>query len=424
MVLSEAGIDVSKLSALKAFCSFFQEGESERLARESGFIQRSSSRLTGEAFLKMLVENSSERREWSLTDQCSYLWDVHGIALTKQSLDERYHTFAVAFVKQCYQHVLAQSLGSTTGGMACSFSGIYLTDSTSFQLPAHLSPFYQGNGGDTSEAVIKLHQTIELLCFQVKDLQLCDGKQNDVVYWSAADFSFGENNLWIADLGHYSFKVFRHIEQCGSYFLSRYKTGTVLYVKTESGCYEKLDGESYLNGFTEGGAAKGLQVYFACDNQKVKARLIAEAVPEQVRQQRLLRYEERCRRQSKAGGRHWQMSAKKRVLCGYNLYLTSAPEEQLPDEMVQRIYALRWQIELLFKIWKSLLHLDNVGEMNICRFECFLYGRLLFVLLSTELLSFLKEACRDEDSAEDIEVSEWKAMKLIKKSSFVLSQPL
>jgi IS4 transposase len=81
--------------------------------------------------------------------------------------------------------------------------------------------------------------------------------------------------------------------------------------------------------------------------------------------------------------------------------------------VVRLIYSLRWQIELLFKIWKSLLFIDQTKGMNIFRFECFLYGRLIFILLSTELLSFIRSTL--QDAAIEVEISEWKTMKLIKK---------
>lgn len=415
MEVSEMELDMSKLSAVRAFSGFFKNGEVERLAKDTGFIVRSSSRLTGEAFLKMMVQNIVSRSEWSLSDQCVYLGEAHAIEMSRQSLDERYHTFTVAFMKRCYQHVLARSFRGAMESMACEFAGIYLTDSTSFQLPSHLSCFYQSNGGDTTGASIKIHQTLELLSFQLKDLQLADGKRNDVVYWSKKDFQWGNNNLWIADLGHFSWEVFRRIDQSESYFLSRYKTGTLLYLKKGEDRYEPLDMEQYLSAVGMNSPAQSPEIYFG--EKKTKARLICEAVPEEVRQQRLHKYWQSYRKQNKT--RHWEMSAEKELLCGYNLYLTNAPQQKLKPEDVFFIYGLRWQIELLFKIWKSLLFLDKVGQMNIFRFECFLYGRLLFILLSTELMSFIKSTLKDVEA--DIEISEWKTMKLIKKSSVASS---
>lgn len=410
----EVAFDVTKLNALKRFSLFFKQGEAERLARETGFILRSSSRLTGEAFLKMMV-HIPIHSEWSLSDQCAYLWEEHRTQLSKQSLDERYHTFAVAFLKRCYQSVLSQAFHGITEGLSCGFSGIYLTDSTSFQLPSHLSAFYQSGGGDTSGASVKLHQTLELLSFRLFDLMITDGKRNDITYWLDQRFEWGENNLWIADLGHFSWKVFSRIDQSHSYFLSRYKTGTVLFVRQAAG-FEPLDIEQHVITACDEGGLQAVEVYLGKD--KVKARLIVEAVPEQVKQQRLYKYRQLYQRQNKT--RHWEMSLTKERLCSYNLYLTNAPEKQLKNQDVFLIYALRWQIELLFKIWKSLLFLDKVGQMNIFRFECFLYGRLLFILLSTELLAFIKNTLQEDDP--QIEISEWKTIKLIKKNFTAFSK--
>jgi len=44
-------IDLGKLNVLQQFSSFFKGGQIEQIARQSGFIVRSSSPLSGAAFL-------------------------------------------------------------------------------------------------------------------------------------------------------------------------------------------------------------------------------------------------------------------------------------------------------------------------------------------------------------------------------------
>jgi hypothetical protein len=360
----------------------------------------------------MMVQYIAPAGEWSLNDQCDYLLEHHGIALTKQSLDERYHTFAVAFMKSCYQAVLAEAFSDTVEGIPADFKGIYLTDSTAFQLPAPLAAFYQSSGGATTGASVKIHQTIELLKFHVHDFLITDGKSADVSYWDNKHFELSENNLWIADLGYFSWDTLTEVAK-NNYFLCRYKTGTLLYVKDAAGKEQALDLQAYVQQHDNAaGGMQSLEVYLGKDDNRIKARLLFEQVPEEVKQQRL----ERCRKaQAKVSQKrkHWQTSALKEFLCGYNLYLTNADADRLPDALVRLIYRLRWQIELLFKIWKSLLFIDHTKGMNIFRFECFLYGRLLFILLSTELLAFIKSTLRD--AAIEVEISEWKTIKLIKK---------
>ena len=416
MSIEDVEIDLSKLSALQQFSSFFKGGQIEQLARQSGFIVRGSSRLKGAAFLEMMVQHIAPGKEWSLNDQCDWLREHHGIELTKQSLDERYHCFSVAFLKSCYQAVLNESFSSAAKGIATSsFDGIYLTDSTSFQLPAHLAAFYQSNGGSTTGASVKIHQTIELLSFRIHDFSITDGKDSDGNYWKSKGFGLGKNNLWIADLGYFSWNTLEQIATSENYFLCRYKTGTTVYIKDHQDSYEALDIAGYLkSNCSSGGVIQSTQVYFGKGDNRIKARLVFEQVPEQVKEQRLEQYRKSHANQSKKA-KQWQMTAEKEFLCGYNLYLTNAAEDKLADEVVVLIYRLRWQIELLFKIWKSLLMIDHTKGMNIFRFECFLYGRLIYILLSTELLSFISSTLRD--AAIEVEISEWKSMKLIKKNA-------
>lgn len=146
----------------------------------------------------MMTSHIASPEVWSLSDQCQYLQDQFNLTLTKLSLDERYHTFAVRFMKCCYQAIVVQSLQNDTTSLTVHFFNLYLTDATAFQLSAHLSAFYQSNGGDTSSASIKIQHTLELLHFQVTDLQLNDGKQNDNTYWKQKGFERAHNSLWIA----------------------------------------------------------------------------------------------------------------------------------------------------------------------------------------------------------------------------------
>lgn len=411
MELRDWEVDLKGLSAIEKFASFFQKGYVEDLARKTGFINRSSSRLSGEAFLKMMVQNIVPRTEWSLNDQCDYLREHFNIDISKQSLDERYHTFSVAFLKEAYQSILAKSFQAGTSAIKTSFNGIYLTDSTSFQLPAHLATFYKSNDGSTSGASVKIHQSVELLRFNICDFMITDGKESDQNYWKNKGFKLGTDNLWISDLGYFSWNTLAEVALAGSFFLSRYKTSTTLYVKGQDGNYRPLDIEGHVKAIGLEDPISSLEVYFG--KEKIKGRLISERVPEVVKGQRLKKYRAAHANQNKKG-RGWQMTPLKELLCGYNLYITNATAEQISDGSISLIYGLRWQIELIFKIWKSLLFLDKVGQMNIFRFECFLYGRLIFILLSADLMRMIRGVLRDIDL--EVEISEWKTIKLIKKT--------
>ncbi len=412
-------IDLSSLSGFIGLSSLLESGEIEEIAKSCGFVCRSSSRISGTAFLQMMTQMIDSGRDWSLMDQCFYLEDKHNIVMSKQGLDARYHTFSVLFMKRCYEKVFSLVLSQNFVGLKTCFDNIYVTDSTSFQLPAKLASFYCSNGGDTTGSSIKIHQTVELQTFSIKELQIGDGNEPDVNYQPSSSVSWGTNSLYIRDLGYYKFAVFEEIASKGDYFLSRYKTNTNLYVKNEKGKYVVLDLNAHLKSLDGKSGASDLTIYIG--KSKVQGRLICEAVPQEVKAQRLEKYRQCHQRQSKKH-RKWEMTEQKKLLCGYNLFITNTPEEKLPTDLVFLIYSLRWQVELLFKIWKSLLHIHQVEQMNIFRFECFLYGRLIFILLSTQLLAFVKDNIAQSDII--FEISDWKAMKIIKKKSINYSNTL
>lgn len=64
----------------------------------------------------------------------------------------------------------------------------------------------------------------------------------------------------------------------------------------------------------------------------------------------------------------------------------------------------------MFKIWKSLFKINMVRKMKIERFECFLYGRLIALLLSSCIVFTTKEIIYVEEKKE---ISEIKAFGIV-----------
>jgi hypothetical protein len=54
---------------------------------------------------------------------------------------------------------------------------------------------------------------------------------------------------------------------------------------------------------------------------------------------------------------------------------------------VTLVYGLRWQIELLFKRWKSHLHLDQWRTHNVWRSLCEVYAKLLVIVFKHGLMN-------------------------------------
>ncbi|MFX3623875.1 MAG: transposase [Ectobacillus sp.] len=61
--------------------------------------------------------------------------------------------------------------------------------------------------------------------------------------------------------------------------------------------------------------------------------------------------------------------------------VTNTPSEKLPAPQVYAFYSLRWQVEILFKTWKSIFGIHKIKPMKLERFHCHLYGQLLRLCL-------------------------------------------
>ena len=118
--------------------------------------------------------------------------------------------------------------------------------------------------------------------------------------------------------------------------------------------------------------------------ERVAARLIAVRMPEAIVNER--------RRQARAVAkkRGYTPSHAYLTLLAWNLFITNVPGTVWPPQTVCLAYALRWQVELVFKSWKSQLHLATLTTLTKQSTLCYLYGRLLLILLTYALCPTLR----------------------------------
>ncbi len=130
--------------------------------------------------------------------------------------------------------------------------------------------------------------------------------------------------------------------------------------------------------------------------KRVECRLIIECLPAKVIAEKL----RRAKRASQREGRTLGKDTLSRI--GLNLFVTNMSDEDLPIKNVWPLYRLRWQIELVFKVFKSVAQIDKIKKVNRYRFECYLYGKLLWALLGWEVYWKLTHCISDSDKTISI----------------------
>ena len=332
-----------------------------------------------------------------MDDLCREL-QKDGVQIRKQSLQGRFTEAAANFMRKMVEHALSKKLELDRQKIECQFGRVVIDDSTVFQLPEAYSATYKGSGGGASTAGIKNQYCYDLLAQEIIDITVQQATVPDCKY-PLQDLR--KNDLRMEDLGYFKIDRFRKIQEAEAYYLSRLKFGVNVYI-LKQGNYEQLD-ILKLIGKMKHGEILSLQVYLG-EKEKFPTRLVFEKVPEKVanEKRRKLKTDKQNKRKT--------LSKERLIFCNVNAYVTNCTDEQLPNQLLRQCYSLRWQIEIMFKAWKSFFKIDKVKQMKIERFECFHYGCLMLIIASTHLLRYFKQ---NHLRKYNKEISELKFFKFI-----------
>jgi hypothetical protein len=181
----------------------------------------------------------------------------------------------------------------------------------------------------------------------------------------------------LADLGYFSLDLLEAEQAAGSYWLRRLPVQTVVF--DAKGCRSELHRLLVAQSQSQGSDTLDLEVSLGVE-KRFNCRLLAVRVPQDVAEER--------RRKLHAEARHkgQTVSQARLDLADWTIYVTNCPADLLtiPEALV--LARLRWQIELLFKLWKSHGQLDTSRSANPARILIEIYAKLIGLLIQHWLL--------------------------------------
>ncbi|MCB9275518.1 MAG: IS4 family transposase [Lewinellaceae bacterium] len=387
----------------------FAKTSLEAEARMFGFVQRER-RLGGSAFVQLCIHGvSQDGLACSLTELCAVALDL-GIELCAQSLNERFNERGVGFIQRFFERVLDSTLG---GGEKLAtlkkFNGVYLQDATIYQLPERLKEVFRGSGGGGSQAAVKIDCLTDIQAGKWY-LHIKDGASADN---AACLLSVPRQSLWLRDLGYFKLDDFQTIANQEAYFASRLRSDIVLETASEPA--QSIDLLEWAQKMQEG-QIKEAQVWAGGKgHKKGPFRLIVQKVSKELGDAK--RHKLCTDKQNKRKG----LTKRRLALCDLNIYLTNLDAEEWPARLVVELYRIRWQIEILFKVWKSILKIGKLYPMKPHRFLCLMYAQMAWALLNAKIFQFCKATCWNN---EQVELSELKAFKILRKLNHRLLKAL
>jgi len=360
----------------------FSKEDIEAIAKESEWSQRAS-KLTGHLFLVVFVFGMNIYKTPTLEQLVALVNTfVPDLKLSRQAMHDRINEYAVTFFEHMLSRATAIAIPSEFDLMVLEgFTRVIIIDSTGFQLPEELVDIFPGSGGSASIAGMKIQFGYDIKSskyfYIVQEGNVPDNSEK-------SDYlSFVQpGDLIITDLGYFTFSRLAQIGHKDAHYLSRLKLNTNIYILDTEGNYKVIDLLEIANGIAEG--VMEIDVYIKDDTTYIRTRLIMERVPSQVQERRLRRINENDK---KKGG---STSAKTKALQAFNLYISNATGSMLDKRHVRNLYCIRWQVELIFKNWKSNLGLDEFTGVREERIRCMIYAKLFMIFILIRMSTWIR----------------------------------
>jgi hypothetical protein len=195
-------------------------------------------------------------------------------------------------------------------------------------------------------------------------------------------FEVGPNDIMVADRGFCRFNCLNHVARGGGYSCVRWNSGALRLYNGDGGdfdiqgLFKRLPAEGMCaeaDVFIRGGG----------HGEKLRCRVCAIRKNDKsaARSRKILRAE----------------SAKKKsvpsrlalLACDFVVLVTTLPPETFSLRRVLELYRLRWQVELVFKRFKSIARIGALPKYTDSSAEAWLYGKMFVALLVERLSSRL-----------------------------------
>ncbi|MFN6944956.1 MAG: IS4 family transposase [Cytophagaceae bacterium] len=358
---------------------FVSDSKIESFARASGFKKRDSP-ISPQAFLESVFFCNAQDSP-SLSEYSIDLEQQGCKRVSKQAIDKRFNDRTKEMLTLILKEVMSKQLARKplAVGIASHFTDVNIMDSSEFGVSKRAAGVFPGYGGTGREAMVQIQLEYQLFSSKVTQLSIGSALDSDAKEGMKNIDDICPKTLLIRDLGYFGPQAFKELAQRDLYFISRAKSQWNFYLEEQgeliplstADIIEKLktQKEKYLD----------LDVFVGKEALS-PVRLVANLLTEEQAKKRL---------KKKSANRKLGEDALESI--GLNLFVTNVEREKCDAEAVYELYTLRWQIELVFKTWKSVIKLHKIHSMNATRLECIILIKLLWVMLNWSIWNRIKD---------------------------------
>ena len=340
-------------------------------ARATGFVQRRS-KLTGALFTQTLTLGFLSNPQATRAELAQTAATL-GLPISQQGLDQRMTESGAACLLEVLDAAATTILAADPVAipLLARFNGVYIQDSTLVGLPGTLAHIWRGSGNQHTAtartARLKLGVRLNLTTGALTGPQLDHRLTSDRTI-ALQDAPIPAEALRIADLGFFDLSVLQAIGLADGYWLTRPQITTLMTDRDG----QRLD----LPTFLAAQATASVDVPIGLGaRHPLPCRLRALRVSQEVADQRRRRWREEARRRGRLP------NAVQLAVADWTIFVTNVPPEQLTVTAALVLGRARWQIELLFKLWKSQGQIDQWRSEKAGAILCELYAKVLAMIV-------------------------------------------
>lgn len=363
---------------------------------------RRKSRKISAVDLLALMCLESQKGSPSYNDLAARFDALYNVSPSKQAICKRINTACVLFFQAALALLIQLKVidQEKEAVKACGkYNRVIIQDSTIIKLPFNLFAQFSGvSNGHHQVCNARIQGAYDLLSGRFLTFSIDSYSKNDLQ--AASDLELRDKDLVLRDRGYLSYgEIVRHIT-AGADCIFRHKSRSQ-YLDPVSG--------KPINLIALLKKHRYLDIEVSLNNaEQTKVRLVAAPVSRKVANNR------RMKAKKEVHGR--DPSAEVLMLMGWTIFLTTIPRPEADFKKISKIYRLRWQIEMIFKTWKSHLHFDKIHHVSSNQLQILLTARLTMIVLCMHKLFIpLREKIYDQ---YDRNLSMLKFMNYIMKNQY------
>jgi hypothetical protein len=342
-------------------------------ARDVGFIQRERC-FSGSDFVCTLAFG------WLAAPDAAIEALADDLGISGPALQQRLTESGAKFLWTILEKAVAALVSSRVARIPIlsKFEGVYAEDCSSIILPPELAELFPGCGchdEHSAKSALKLFACYELKTGTLQQLATAKAPGTDVAVARLYAPELPRGSLRLRDMGFFDRQLLAEDTANGLYWISRLPA--CLTVQPEGG--KSMQVSEYL--LSQPSSVRTIDTWLCVgkqdkSNEPLRCRFLAVRCPSDVAAERRRKVQEAARRRGK------QASQRQLILCDWTVMITNVPEDMISLEEAWELYCTRWQIELLFKRWKSLGKVQIATGLKPNRALIELYAKLLGMLVA------------------------------------------